>query len=328
MDYSILFFLIRITNNENFNINIHNNNNNLTKGGGLLNIYGGSLFLALKANYPEKNWNAFNKDRITQGYWLSIENQRDFLERFSQHHQFKSFDDWYKVSQDSIIQFGGASLLSKHSWSLYKVLQVIYPDHPWIITNFPNVKKHKIIDIRSVLLDFQKIFLIRRKEDWYRLSKPLLMANHPFGCTIKNPSLYSTLREAHPDQVWKLFNFNNRIKKSAQRWLCICLESLYPQYMFVEDYLHPLVCFGKSGIPMEFDSFIPSLNLGFEYNGEQHYDDIPSSFSPIEVYKARDVEKTNIAAEMGVTLIEIPFWWDRKVDSLSLILNTFTKNMY
>ncbi len=65
---------------------------------------------------------------------------------------------------------------------------------------------------------------------------------------------------------------------------------------------------------MEFDIFIPNLSLAFEYQGEQHYKDrYIFSSAP---YKARDKEKRRLAADYGISLVEVPYWWDKQKESL------------
>jgi len=78
----------------------------------------------------------------------------------------------------------------------------------------------------------------------------------------------------------------------------------------------------SSGRQMQLDVFIPDNNLAFEYQGEHHYGDTFRMRSQF-YYAARDQEKKNMCMKNGITLIEIPFWWDYKKDSLiKLIFQT------
>lgn len=74
----------------------------------------------------------------------------------------------------------------------------------------------------------------------------------------------------------------------------------------------------------QIDVFIPHLDLAFEYQGNlqdqntltsgmQHYQ---SSFLFSSEQKERDVVKKEILKKAGITLIEIPYWWDMKEESL------------
>jgi hypothetical protein len=78
---------------------------------------------------------------------------------------------------------------------------------------------------------------------------------------------------------------------------------------------------------VEFDIFLPSLSLAFEYNGKQHCillitqyllvfgyfipDNLPSRYNTMDgIQTTRDKQKEIIAKEKGITLIIIPYWWN------------------
>jgi hypothetical protein len=57
------------------------------------------------------------------------------------------------------------------------------------------------------------------------------------------------------------------------------------------------------------DIYVPSLQLAFEYQGEQHYRETSLYGSP-EEQKERDLTKRGICRDAGIFLIEIPYWWN------------------
>ena len=79
-----------------------------------------------------------------------------------------------------------------------------------------------------------------------------------------------------------------------------------------EDYKHSKLVFPGTQRGMEIDVFIPELNLGFEYQGEQHFQDI-GYFGPKMQYTARDNHKREACESQGITLVEIPYWWNRLI---------------
>ncbi len=92
-----------------------------------------------------------------------------------------------------------------------------------------------------------------------------------------------------------------------------------------ENYLHEELRF-KSGHKMELDLFIPNLNLAFEYQGEQHYYDV-YAMGPQWQYSMRDEEKRHSCHQKGITLIEIPYWWDFQRASIQATIYEFRPDL-
>lgn len=82
----------------------------------------------------------------------------------------------------------------------------------------------------------------------------------------------------------------------------------------LENYRHPELIH-NSGQKMELDIFLPKEQLAFEYQGAHHYHDIYALGSGWN-QQMRDKEKREKCKEKGITLIEIPYWWDNKLSSL------------
>ena len=64
------------------------------------------------------------------------------------------------------------------------------------------------------------------------------------------------------------------------------------------------------------DIFLPNEQLAFEYQGEQHYHDKYSMGSLWRQQIQRDKEKKELCKQNGITLIEIPYWWDKQLSTL------------
>jgi hypothetical protein len=67
---------------------------------------------------------------------------------------------------------------------------------------------------------------------------------------------------------------------------------------------------------IEFDVFIPSLSIAFEYQGQHHYSADFIIGSPEERGLGRDKEKKALSSEYGITLVTIPYWWRKDIQSL------------
>jgi hypothetical protein len=79
---------------------------------------------------------------------------------------------------------------------------------------------------------------------------------------------------------------------------------------FQHNFLHPEIFFQDTNRYAQLDAYIPSLMVAFEYQGQQHYGH--STFEREDAIKVRkrDAEKYKKCYELGVTLVEVPYWWD------------------
>jgi len=62
------------------------------------------------------------------------------------------------------------------------------------------------------------------------------------------------------------------------------------------------------GSPIVFDVYVPGLCLAFEYNGYQHYYN-HFMFGDVKSHKERDKARQIVCEALGITVIEIPYWW-------------------
>ena len=83
-----------------------------------------------------------------------------------------------------------------------------------------------------------------------------------------------------------------------------------------ENYRHPLLRH-ESGLPMELDIFLPKEQLAFEYQGRHHFRDVYHLGTPWHQQKKRDKEKRIACRANEITLIEIPYWWNKETSSLA-----------
>ena len=79
--------------------------------------------------------------------------------------------------------------------------------------------------------------------------------------------------------------------------------------------MHPQLVYQKTGEDMQIDILIQDLNLAFEFQGVQHFKDF-NIFGDRPDSKERDEEKMQACKNLGIDLIIVPYWWDRKKPSL------------
>ncbi len=63
------------------------------------------------------------------------------------------------------------------------------------------------------------------------------------------------------------------------------------------------------------DVFLPLERLALEYQGQQHFGDIFFLGSEWR-YAERDADKRETCEGLGITLIEVPYWWNLEVQKL------------
>jgi hypothetical protein len=72
--------------------------------------------------------------------------------------------------------------------------------------------------------------------------------------------------------------------------------------------------------------FLPHLSLAIEYQGVQHY--ISNLFGSYAIRQRRDQAKLKFASQLGITLISIPFWWDKSSESLASTIQYYRPDIH
>jgi hypothetical protein len=68
--------------------------------------------------------------------------------------------------------------------------------------------------------------------------------------------------------------------------------------------------------------FIPSLSLAIEYQGEGHFTQL-TAYGELAEHQRRDNQKRILSQEYGITLIEIPYWWPKTLESLCATISHY-----
>eukprot|EP00028_Trichosphaerium_sp_Am-I-7-wt_P013908 CAMPEP_0168510896 /NCGR_PEP_ID=MMETSP0405-20121227/1760_1 /TAXON_ID=498012 /ORGANISM="Trichosphaerium sp, Strain Am-I-7 wt" /LENGTH=176 /DNA_ID=CAMNT_0008528865 /DNA_START=608 /DNA_END=1135 /DNA_ORIENTATION=+ len=123
-----------------------------------------------------------------------------------------------------------------------------------------------------------------------------------------------TLQNLEPNFSWAWSKFSNMTKQSHQLALLQCIESIFPHKVVLEEQIIALQLRRGS---LTVDIYVPEHNLAFEYQGQQHYDDV-YKWNVSSIQTIRDSEKKQHCEEAGICLVAIPYWW-KKGDADSII---------
>ena len=287
-------------------------------------LYGGNSLLTKYSIYEIKCLGfpdgklKFNLPPKSPGFWNDNDNILQFLNELKEKLHFKTPEDWNLLTYKQFLAHGGGRLLSKFSLFELKCLAcpegILYFDKP---NHFkPPGYWNNEENINQFLNELKEKLNLKNPEDWNRLSKNQI--SFLGGSTNK----FSVKKIIQLQNFDKSTNLNPNFKRSSQRWLFLQVQKLFPHEEIVEDYFHSELS-RESGCSIQFDIFLIHKKIAFEYHGEHHFEDIPSGFAPVEMYKNRDKEKANLCEKFGIKLIIIPYWWDCKLDSLKVFLENF-----
>ena len=278
--------------------------------------YYNSYFDALETLFPDHKWEvAALGSRVPKNYWKSNENQFDFMEKIRKKYNF-TVEEWVEQPVQLINENGGAGILSCHK-NFIELLRSVYPNVEWNENErkqYPRGYWSDVKHIQKFLIELQTKLKLSKKEDWTRVSIFQIHQAGGGGLLRKYGTLYNILCIAFPEKEWNEEDFGKRDKRSEQRWLLIQLQNLLPNEELVEDFVHEELT-RISGSKVEIDIFLPKYNIGFEYHGEHHYQDI-AAFGPLELYKQRDKEKEELCKKYHVELNIIPYWWNGSAENL------------
>jgi len=150
---------------------------------------------------------------------------------------------------------------------------------------------------------------IRNPEDWYEVSSAPLKAQGLLSLISSKGGLFRALKLYRPDFPWKEEQFLHT-RHFGTVTLSTCLKKIWPNVLILEDF-----ALTSELTALTISYYTPSLKLGFEYQGAGEY--LPASGSGRLTLALNDPHgKAEKLLELGGSLIIIPFWWDRTLESL------------
>eukprot|EP01114_Cavostelium_apophysatum_P023739 TRINITY_DN9046_c0_g1_i1.p1 TRINITY_DN9046_c0_g1~~TRINITY_DN9046_c0_g1_i1.p1 ORF type:complete len:1029 (-),score=223.52 TRINITY_DN9046_c0_g1_i1:186-3272(-) len=294
-------------------------------GAALLKVYNGSLSKLMEDLYPEQAIDANIRFANSVQYrkWEDVHSQRKFLEDIEKELNFSDKRDWAKASSSAIIKRGGKRLLDKYNNSIYQLVKNVYSDIHWNPDDFVTPPlPGKWIDEknrRKFFDDLAKEFDVKKKSDWAKVTRKDVYARGGAGLLRHyNSSVYQALQSIYPEMNWEGSKFkdfqdeNVNLMSKGQQQIYDVLSELVDDLEI--NHKHPGLIHQISGRKMELDFYSPSLKLGIEYQGAQHFE--KGRFGSLNKQQDRDAEKKKACQDAGITLIEVRFWWSGNPDEL------------
>ena len=290
------------------------NYNQIISNGGSSLLHKYSIFELKSIGFSNDNFD-FKSSFKSKGFWDDENNVLLFMKEIRDKYNLLTKEDWNLLTSNEIRLSGGGSLLNKYS--MFELKCMGFPEG--ILFFKQNQTKpvgywNDEQNVSQFVDQLKQKLNLQNPEDWNRLSKQQIL----FHGGSHQLSLDKIIQGKNTAPIKR--SKNNGSKRSSQRWLFLQVQKLFPHEEIVEDYFHSEIS-RESGYSVQFDIFLINKNIAIEYHGEHHFEDIPSGFSPFELYQARDKEKIKLCEKYGVQLVIIPYWWDNQLDSLKATLD-------
>jgi len=183
-------------------------------GSALYKEFHGSMLSLLQATYPEVAWDPLKFNKAPQNYWSDEKTQRAFMEEISPKLGVKELSDWYKVSNQLLVDHGASGLLTRYGGSLSALLAKLYPDYKWDPMRFSQVPRNywRSIENQRAYLDSILPKLGMKKggdlEGWYKVTTGEI-EELGGGALLKlyQGSLPALLAKVYPDYEWNLWRY-------------------------------------------------------------------------------------------------------------------------
>lgn len=178
--------------------------------------------------FPEHPWKEWKFNKVSDGVWNSMETVKYFLDELRNHLGFKEMEDWYRVTANDIIQFGGSGLLTKYNSSPALLLESVFPEYQWKRWKFgtslwdPEDQNQLVEYVEWLGNQLQ----VKQLDDWYRVSVQQIQQVVPIS-SLRGSSLEVILRRAYPTHAWDNSQFSKG-NKSKQRIMVNVIQEMFP----------------------------------------------------------------------------------------------------
>lgn len=233
-------------------------------------------------------------------------------------------DDWYKINITHVNHLKECKeILTKfYGNSFIRCLISVYPNVDWKINKFqlPELKEEFVDpapkeskEAKDSRTEDFNTTLNRFKNHW----QVRLFGNSKWTTLENVQHLPKELPKANPE----MDEFLNPIFENENH-LFGSIQELFPKEQVIQFYSNPKLIYSDTQRQFTLDAFIPKYNLAFEYlddpNPSWQYAS-GAQYSLDTFYRAKRV----ICESLGITLVEVPSWWDKSRESLYEVIKKY-----
>jgi DNA ligase-1 len=205
-----------------------------------------------------------------------------------------------------------------------KLTQKIKETNPTYVRKSPKYSWSTRESVVKFFEEVAKILGITDLSSWYGVTGNQIRKAGGASLYGRFPTLGEALSFAYPEEKWNLKSFSCRNKQEAQGELVDAVKKLLPNTTVFVNYRKgaDMKYNEDSKRTFELDIFVPEKKIAIEYQGEQHFQDFShAGYISLAERQKKDKKKMEVCTKLGIGFIEIPYWWDRTLESLSATLN-------
>lgn len=272
-------------------------------GKSALSLYKDSPQALIKSAFPELTLYPWRfKSKVPKNYWVSLDNQRYFIETEANIRGWKTKEDYYKFTGKIIAELGAFGAIKKYQESVFLMLQTLYPDYKWLAWKFVQVptsfswKKQENVRLYCDWLYSELGY--NSIDDWYNLTQDEIKANSGAGLVFHISSPSKILHFAYPE-----INFDDSkfIRWKAESKLFKIFKTEFEDaksQFIIKD------CKGKTNRNLPFDMGSEIKKIIIECDGDQHFEEHRrfSKRNHLEILES-DIFKEKKALEQGYIIL-------------------------